>query len=140
MNIWLRQREQAKWSDKLLTSRFGDHDEVSKHGVVQRKKRKGDGLSRPYPDAFRDPTPWGTGMRTLPDNPFWAWIGVRFRAQNEAGTDWGNTGCVPHVPSDSETPYTRESKKFEISWNTWNKQAYTRCIPASNLRDDMSRD
>lgn len=70
---WLRSHNHQKWSDKTLVSRFGNHDETSRHRVEKRIQRLGGGLSRPpIEDSWNEP-PRPSPMR------YTAWLGVRFR-------------------------------------------------------------
>lgn len=71
-SIWLRQRGQREWSDRLFSPRFLDHEETKRHRVVSKRVRKGDqGLSRPRLDDRWDALP------DLP-NQYTAYLGVQF--------------------------------------------------------------
>lgn len=70
---WLRSHNHQKWSDKTFVSRFGNHDETTRHRVEKRQQRLDAGLSRPpIEDSWNEP-PRPSPMR------YAAWLGVRFR-------------------------------------------------------------
>ena len=70
---WLRSHNHQKWSDKTFVSRFGSHDETTRHRVEKRLQRLDGGLSRPPVDES-----WGEPPRATPMR-YTAWLGVRFR-------------------------------------------------------------
>ncbi len=73
VNEWLDTRGHHKWADKLLTSRFGEHDEVTQHRVVKTESRALQGLVR----------------RHFGDTPRKAkvWLGVRWRTEADDEQD-----------------------------------------------------
>lgn len=91
VNQWLREHGARAWGDKVLTSRFGEHDEIQSHGVIKvRKRSTQDGLSR-TPNVS---TMWlgeaaESGYRADVPGQFWAWSGIRFKSpgSNGAKTD-----------------------------------------------------
>lgn len=69
-NDWLHSHGNQPWSDKLLSSRFGGHEEVARNGVVKGNPRNPTGLVR-LADA-----------RSGPARPN-VWLGVRWRTPND---------------------------------------------------------
>lgn len=70
---WLRSHNHQKWSDKTFVSRFGSHDETTRHRVEKRVQRLSAGLSMPPLNES-----WGEPPRSTPMR-YTAWLGVRFR-------------------------------------------------------------
>jgi hypothetical protein len=70
---WLRSHNHQKWSDKTFASRFGSHDETTRHRVEKRIQRLSAGLSMPPLNES-----WGEPPRSTPMR-YTAWLGVRFR-------------------------------------------------------------
>jgi len=69
-NDWLYLHGNQPWSDKLLSSRFGGHEEVARHGVAKANPRNPAGLVRRY-----------TGKNS-PARPN-VWLGVRWRTEKD---------------------------------------------------------
>jgi putative DNA primase/helicase len=91
-NDWLLARGHQKWADKMFTSRFGEHDEVTRHRIVKRVVRAPDGASRPV-------TQWiGQVSSPLPGR-YTAWLGVRFATADDTRAEQGG-----------EAPSTRGGK------------------------------
>jgi putative DNA primase/helicase len=80
---WLRSHNHQKWSDKTFVSRFGSHDETSRHRVEKRIVRLDASLSRPPVDES-----WGEPPRPTPMR-YTAWLGVRFRTEADDKEDGG---------------------------------------------------
>ncbi|MBQ1060046.1 phage/plasmid primase, P4 family [Micromonospora sp. C41] len=73
---WLTAHGHRAWSDKVFTSRFGEHDEVKKNHIEKRQITHRGGLSRrPLPTGFVPPS----GV----PNRYMAWLGVRFATDND---------------------------------------------------------
>ena len=71
MNEWLVQRKHREWSDKLLTSRLGGHEEVTRHHVEKARPRDLRGLVRRFPSGATTGRPWvwgGMRWRTAEDD------------------------------------------------------------------------
>jgi putative DNA primase/helicase len=87
-SAWLADRRHSAWSQKLLTERFGGHEETRKHRVVKRVIRRFDGQTevsrRPAAESFHRSLsdPYGD----LPGQ-YTAWIGMRFRMPADDETD-----------------------------------------------------
>lgn len=85
-NAWLRNHQHQKWSDKTFTSRYGSHDETSRHRVERRQIRAAAGLSRPPFDGQ-----WGEAQRSVTTR-YAAWLGVRFRTNDDESEDRTTSG------------------------------------------------
>ncbi|MEU5872486.1 phage/plasmid primase, P4 family [Glycomyces sp. NPDC047369] len=78
---WLIAHGNRAWSDKVFTSRFGEHEEVRKHHIEKRQVRTQPGLSR-------QPATFGT-VRVAPPARYMAWLGVRFASDGDKGPEQG---------------------------------------------------
>jgi P4 family phage/plasmid primase-like protien len=79
-NGWLATQGHREWTEKTLVKRFREHDECSRHGVDKKRARKGTkGLSRPFDTA----DPFDGITRPEPGAQYTAWLGLRFKRQEE---------------------------------------------------------
>lgn len=87
-NEWLVRHGHHPWSDKLLASRFAEHHEMSRQGVIKKKVKASNAVSR---------SPQSYPLDRVPPPPSYAaWVGVRFDTQ-------GATWEVPAVPGENIT-------------------------------------
>ncbi|MFY1589126.1 phage/plasmid primase, P4 family [Micromonospora sp. WMMD734] len=104
---WLSDHGHRAWSDKVFTSRFGEHDEVKKHRVEKRQITHREGLSR---------RPAMPGLvRPGPSNRYMAWLGVRFTVGGDTATEQAKAVTAEasardarQIPVNADS-YTRES-------------------------------
>jgi putative DNA primase/helicase len=76
LNSFLEAEGKSKWSANVVASRFGGHDVVSRSGVEKRKVRRSSATStRP-----------GSTVQ-VSSGTFAAWVGVRFRREDEVVPD-----------------------------------------------------
>jgi putative DNA primase/helicase len=71
---WLKDHGHAGWTDQNFTARFGQHPEVTAHGVQKKLIRS----TAPQTLSRRPRPSWHTGSEPAPER-YRAWLGVRFR-------------------------------------------------------------
>jgi DNA polymerase-1 len=90
---FLADKGHQPWTDRTFVARFGGHDECAKSAVARKRIRPREGRSTLTP-------------LVEPPNPYWAWLGVKFRDLDEnPQLNEGEPGAVPPVPP---TPYNPE--------------------------------
>jgi P4 family phage/plasmid primase-like protien len=83
-NQFVKDKGGREWGDKTFAARFGGHDLCSQNNVERRRIKRRPGLSTTRPDTV-------TGVS------YYAWLGVRFRSQNEGGQG-------PQTAEDGKSP------------------------------------
>lgn len=103
-NDWLKSKGQQPWSDRVLSQRFGGHDEVIRHGVVKKKfPRPDEGVSEL---GMFDRTGGQFTRTTTPS--YWAWVGLRFAGEGP------EQDRVPAVPAENKVPRVlRNSESYD---------------------------
>ncbi|HZN74821.1 MAG TPA: phage/plasmid primase, P4 family [Micromonosporaceae bacterium] len=83
-NAWLARHGHRVWSDKVFSSRFGGHHEVTRNHVEKGRPRGSAGLSRPPVRSTVVP------IQPVPER-YNAWLGVEFARESHTPADQGKT-------------------------------------------------
>lgn len=75
-NLWLLTHGHRVWSDRLLTPRFGEHDETQRHRVVKQQRYLDP--RTPYALAPVLSRPATQLPQSVVSTRYWAWLGLRF--------------------------------------------------------------
>jgi putative DNA primase/helicase len=116
LNQWLLARGHHGWSDKTLTTRFGDHEEIGRHHVEKRKKKKDENLSRPKLSDWA--TKYGDAELAPAPASYSAWLGIRFVTAEDLDDDpdpgeaGSVTSAVPAVPGQNKLAQVRETREI----------------------------